>query len=166
MSRRRKLFLSGIAAAIALMMIGAEVPAAQKSSGAARPGRRSSTHSTVWVPDSLPREGVPKGEVRGPFKLPSKAYPGAEHSYWVYVPAQYEASRDVNLMVFHDGATYLKADGFYRAQNVLNNLIYRRDIPVMIGAFIDPGRQCGGREIDPSGRIRRPGRPVFEGHRG
>jgi hypothetical protein len=42
-------------------------------------------------------------------------------------------------MVFHDGATYLKADGFYRAQNVLDNLMYRGDIPTMIGAFIDPG---------------------------
>ena len=27
-------------------------------------------------PDSLPRDGVPKGEVRGPFVLPSQAYPG------------------------------------------------------------------------------------------
>ena len=27
-------------------------------------------------PDSLPHEGVPKGEVRGPFVLPSQAYPG------------------------------------------------------------------------------------------
>jgi enterochelin esterase family protein len=33
----------------------------------------------------------------------------------------------------------LKADGFYRAQNVLDNLTYRGDIPIMIGAFIDPG---------------------------
>jgi enterochelin esterase-like enzyme len=92
-------------------------------------------------PDSLPREGVPKGEVRGPFKLPSKAFPGVEHSYWIYVPVQYNASREVSLMVFQDGATYLKADGFYRAQNVLDNLTYRGDIPVMIGAFIDPGVQ-------------------------
>src|SRR5712692_3557762 len=27
-------------------------------------------------PDSLPHDGVPKGEVRGPFVLPSQAYPG------------------------------------------------------------------------------------------
>jgi hypothetical protein len=33
-------------------------------------------------PDSLPREGVPKGEVRGPFTLPSNAYPGTQHTYW------------------------------------------------------------------------------------
>jgi enterochelin esterase family protein len=39
-------------------------------------------------PDSLPQEGVPKGDVRGPFVLPSEAYPGTQHTYWVYVPAQ------------------------------------------------------------------------------
>jgi hypothetical protein len=27
-------------------------------------------------PDSLPQPGVPKGEIRGPFALPSNAYPG------------------------------------------------------------------------------------------
>jgi enterochelin esterase family protein len=90
-------------------------------------------------PDSMPRDGVPKGEVRGPFQLPSQAFPGVEHKYWVYVPAQYDGKTDVNLMVFNDGATYLKADGFYRAHNVLDNLIFRGDIPVMIAAFIDPG---------------------------
>src|SRR5262245_49510937 len=41
-------------------------------------------------PDSLPQEGVPKGEIRGPFTLPSNAYPGTQHTYWVYVPAQYD----------------------------------------------------------------------------
>ena len=41
-------------------------------------------------PDSLPQDGVPKGEIRGPFTLPSQAYPGTQHTYWVYVPAQYD----------------------------------------------------------------------------
>ena len=31
-------------------------------------------------PDSLPQEGVPKGEIRGPFTLPSQAYPGTSHT--------------------------------------------------------------------------------------
>jgi hypothetical protein len=31
-------------------------------------------------PDSLPRDGVPKGELRGPFVLPSQAYPGTQHT--------------------------------------------------------------------------------------
>ena len=62
------------------------------------------------------------------------------HDYWVYVPAQYDGKTEVSLMVFNDGATYTQPDGYYRAVNVLDNLIYRGDLPVMIAAFIDPGK--------------------------
>jgi len=124
-------------AVIVLLAAGIEPAIAQRAPGGPGPSEFDAFYTLG--PDSLPRDGVPKGEVRGPFKLPSKAFPGVEHSYWIYVPAAYDASREVSLMVFNDGATYLKADGNYRAQNVLDNLIYRADIPVMIGAFIDPG---------------------------
>src|SRR5688500_19998396 len=43
-------------------------------------------------------------------------------------------------MVFNDGATYMQPDGYYRAVNVLDNLIYRGELPRMIAAFIDPGK--------------------------
>ncbi len=33
-------------------------------------------------PDSLKQEGVPHGEVRGPFTLPSKVFEGTQHTYW------------------------------------------------------------------------------------
>jgi len=146
MKRQRKLILSRVVTAMALMILGTEAATAQRAPGGPAPSEFDAFYSLG--PDSLPREGVPKGEVRGPFKLPSKAFPGVEHNYWVYVPAQYDASREASLMVFQDGATYLKADGFYRAQNVLDNLTYRGDIPVMIGAFIDPGVNAGdGRSI-------------------
>jgi enterochelin esterase family protein len=138
MRKQRKPILSGAGVVIALLIFATGAAKAQRAPGGPPVPSQFDAFYTLG-PDSLPREGVPKGEVRGPFKLPSKAYPEAEHSYWVYVPAQYDASREVSLMVFHDGATYLKADGFYRAQNVLDNLIYRADIPIMLGAFIDPG---------------------------
>jgi len=96
-------------------------------------------------PDSLVRRGVPKGAIEGPFTLPTDVFPGAEHDYWVYVPAQYDGKTEVSLMVFNDGATYLQPDGYYRAVNVLDNLIYRGEIPVMIAAFIDPGRLTADR---------------------
>jgi enterochelin esterase family protein len=133
--------------AVIVLMIARVAPVtAQRAPGGPGPSEFDTFYTLG--PDSLPRDGVPKGEVRGPFKLLSKAFPGVEHSYWVYVPAAYDASRDVSLMVFNDGATYLKADGNYRAQNVLDNLIYRADIPVMIGAFIDPGvNAADGRSI-------------------
>ena len=91
-------------------------------------------------PDSLPREGVPKGEVRGPSMIPSKAYPGTQHTYWVYVPAQYDPAVPASLMIFNDGQAYLNMEGDLRAPNVLDNLIYRRELPVMLAVFINPGR--------------------------
>jgi enterochelin esterase family protein len=91
-------------------------------------------------PDSLVRRGVPKGTVKGPVTLPSQVYPGVAHDYWVYVPAQYDGKTEVSLMVFNDGATYTQSDGYYRAVNVLDNLIHRGELPVMIAAFIDPGK--------------------------
>jgi enterochelin esterase family protein len=93
-------------------------------------------------PDSLPQEGVPKGEIRGPYTLPSTsgAYPGTQHTYWVYVPAQYDPAVPAALMVFQDGHAFMNPEGDIRAQNVMDNLIYRREIPVMIGVFINPGR--------------------------
>src|SRR4051794_17176382 len=90
-------------------------------------------------PDSLEEQGVPKGEVKGPFTLPSQAYPGTSHTYWIYVPAQYSASVPASLMIFNDGQAFLAPDGDLRARDVMDNLIYRREIPVMIGVFINPG---------------------------
>jgi enterochelin esterase family protein len=90
--------------------------------------------------DSMPQEGVPKGEIKGPFTLPSTAYPGTQRTYWVYVPAQYDPKVPAALMVFQDGHAFKEENGGVRAQNVMDNLIYRREIPVMLGVFINPGR--------------------------
>lgn len=101
-------------------------------------------------PDSMPQEGVPKGEIRGPFTLPSNAYPGTQHTYWVYVPAQYDPKVPAALMIFQDGHAFKNETGDIRAQNVMDNLIYRREIPVMIGVFINPGRTPEQPEPGPS----------------
>jgi enterochelin esterase family protein len=100
-------------------------------------------------PDSLPQDGVPKGELRGPFSLPSEVYSGTSHTYWVYVPAQYDASKPAALMVFNDGQAMIAPEGDVRVQNVLDNLIYRREIPVMIAVFINPGRRPDQPEPNP-----------------
>ena len=92
-------------------------------------------------PDALARDGVPKGEVRGPFTLPSEAYPGTQHTYWVYVPAQYDSATPASLMIFNDGQAFKNMEADLRVPNVLDNLIYRREIPVMLGVFINPGRR-------------------------
>lgn len=92
-------------------------------------------------PDSLEREGVPKGELRGPFYLlNSPNYPGTQHTYWVHVPAQYDPAVEADLMIFQDGQAFIDMNGSGRVPNVMDNLIYRRELPVTITVFINPGR--------------------------
>jgi enterochelin esterase family protein len=91
-------------------------------------------------PDSMPQEGVPRGKIVGPDVLPCNVFPGTQHTYWVYVPAQYDSAEPASLMVFQDGQAFKDEEGPLRAQNVLDNLIHRREIPVMIAVFINPGR--------------------------
>src|ERR1700720_2936427 len=93
------------------------------------------------APDAIAQDGVPKGELRGPFTLPSQAYPGTQHTYWIYVPAQYDPAAAASLMIYNDGQAFMAPEGDVRAQFVMDNLIYRREIPVMIGVFINPGRR-------------------------
>jgi enterochelin esterase family protein len=102
-------------------------------------------------PDSFERDGVPKGVLKGPFVLPNcKAFPGTQHTYWIHVPAQYDPAVEADLMVFQDGQAFIDMKGSARAPNVLDNLIYRRELPVMITAFINPGRTPEQPEPTPS----------------
>jgi enterochelin esterase-like enzyme len=89
-------------------------------------------------PDSQPMNGVPKGHFVGPLKIPTQVFPGNFHTYWVYVPAQYDPAKPTPIMIFNDGQAMMKSPGDVQAQNVLDNLIWRREIPVMLGVFIDP----------------------------
>ena len=76
------------------------------------------------------------GEIRGPFVWKSNIYPGTERNYWVYVPAQYDASKPACLMVVQDGLSRAKG---WNLPAVLDSLIGAKIIPVMIGVFIDHG---------------------------
>jgi gluconolactonase len=87
--------------------------------------------------DSQAQAGVPKGTVTRYVLAPGKFFPGTPHNYQVYVPAQYEAVRPTAFMIFLDGSGY--AGDNVRVPVVLDNLIARRDVPVMIAIFIDPG---------------------------
>src|SRR4051812_43307994 len=92
-------------------------------------------------PDSMRQPGVPEGKIVGPLTLESKAvYPGTTRNYWVYVPAQYDAAKPACLMVFQDGHFFVNVEGEYRIPVVFDNLIYRREMPVTIAVFINPGR--------------------------
>ena len=67
--------------------------------------------------------------------------PGTQHTYWIYVPAQYDPATPASLMIYNDGQAFMAPEGDVRAHVVMDNLIYRREIPVMIGVFINPGRR-------------------------
>jgi enterochelin esterase family protein len=97
-------------------------------------------------PDSEPHAGVPQGKIIGPTALASNVYPNTTRDYWVYVPAQYDASRPASLMIFCDGHAYVGLKGDYRIPYVFDNLIYRREMPVTIGVFINPGHTATQKE--------------------
>jgi predicted alpha/beta superfamily hydrolase len=92
-------------------------------------------------PDSEVHPGVPQGTVTGWEKLPSEAYPGTLHDFCVYVPAQYDPTVPASLMIFQDGHAWALATGELRVPIVFDNLIYRREMPVTIAVFINPGRR-------------------------
>jgi enterochelin esterase-like enzyme len=90
--------------------------------------------------DSVPRPGVPKGKLLPQKRFASKVFAGTERDWWIYVPAQYRASRPAAVMVFQDGHQYLK-----QTPLVLDNLIHRGDMPVTAAVFISPGVFADGR---------------------
>ncbi|HXT41084.1 MAG TPA: alpha/beta hydrolase-fold protein, partial [Candidatus Angelobacter sp.] len=92
--------------------------------------------------DSMPQEGVPRGEV---IKMPpwtnSTVFPGTHRDWWVYVPKQYDPARPACVMVFQDGGGYVNngTNGQWRVPTVFDNLIAKKEMPVTIGIFINPG---------------------------
>jgi enterochelin esterase family protein len=93
-------------------------------------------------PDSLPKSGVPKGRLEGPFEFHSKVIAGTVRRYWLFVPAQYTGDTPANVLVFQDGQRATNPTGPLRVHQVLENLIAAGDIPVTIGIFITPGHRA------------------------
>jgi predicted alpha/beta superfamily hydrolase/sugar lactone lactonase YvrE len=89
-------------------------------------------------PDSARQAGVPRGEVTK-YSATSRIYPGTTHDYWIYVPAQYQPGKPAAVMVFLDGGNFVAEDGAWKVPIVFDNLIQRREMPVTIGVFINPG---------------------------
>jgi enterochelin esterase family protein len=90
-------------------------------------------------PDSQYHEGVPMGKIIGPLTLTSQVFTNTTRNYWIYVPAQYDGKTPADLMVFQDGHAFVDTNGDYRIPEVFDNLIYRREMPVTIAVFVNPG---------------------------
>ncbi len=89
-------------------------------------------------PDSMEQPGVPHGKVEK-FTWKSEIFPGTVRDYWVYVPAQYDPQKPACVMVFQDGGSYQDPKGSFRVPIVFDNLISKKEMPVTIGIFINPG---------------------------
>jgi len=101
--------------------------------------------------DSQPQPGVPRGRVEGPLVWKSHVFPNTVREYWIYVPAQYDPSVPAAVMVFQDGHKYVNVEQEYRAPVVMDNLIHRKEMPVTIGLFVNPGHDS---ETLPENRFR------------
>jgi len=110
-------------AAVMVLLVAARIAAAEEY---------------VLGPDSQVQEGVPKGKVTKQHWV-SKIFAETERDFWVYVPAQYDGNKPACVMVFQDGGGYVNEKGQYRATVVFDNLIHKKEMPVTIGIFINPG---------------------------
>lgn len=109
------------------ILVLCDIPAARAGDEIYKPG-----------PDAQRNEGVPQGKVTK-HNWASKVFDGTERDYWVYVPAQYDGQTPACVMVFQDGHAYVGEKGDTRASIVFDNLIHRKEMPVTIGIFLDPG---------------------------
>ncbi len=93
-------------------------------------------------PDSLPKEGVPRGKIVAMPPFQSKIFAGTTRTWWLYVPAQYDGSKPAPVMVFQDGGAATgdpKQAGQFNCTYVFDNLIAAKEMPVIIAIFIAPG---------------------------
>jgi len=97
----------------------------------------------AYLPGNYETPGVPKGTLSEKMIGTSKIYPGLKYDWWTYVPAQYDGSTPMAVMIWQDGQGHVTRDGQTRTLNVVDNLIHQKKIPVMIQIFIAPGNVEG-----------------------
>jgi sugar lactone lactonase YvrE/enterochelin esterase-like enzyme len=76
---------------------------------------------------------APKGDVIKFTFEQSKIFPGTTRDCWVYVPKQYDPSRPACVHVNQDGIQY-------NAPAVFDDLIHKKEMPVVIGVFVMHGK--------------------------
>ena len=97
----------------------------------------------VLGPDSQRQEGVPRGKVTK-HTWNSHVFEGTVREYFLYVPAEehQQDQDDFAVMVFQDGHAYVKEDGQFRTPIVFDNLIHKKELPPIVGIFINPGHRA------------------------
>lgn len=105
----------------------------------------------VLGPDSRVQPGVPQGTWEKYRWDKSEVFPNTLRDVWIYVPAQYNPAEPACLMVIQDGPrqyamrertpedTAARRTLEYAMPTVLDNLIHRKELPVIITVFVNPG---------------------------
>jgi sugar lactone lactonase YvrE/enterochelin esterase-like enzyme len=104
-----------------------------------RPEFTANAAAYALGPDSQRQADIPVGRVEKCQFAASRIFPGTVRDYWVYVPAQYEPAQPACVMIFQDGQGYENTNGDWRVPIVFDNLIAKKEMPVTIGIFINPG---------------------------
>jgi len=85
--------------------------------------------------------GVAKGTLTEQPELVSTIYPGVKRKWWIYEPANLDSTKPACLLVVQDGQW---SRNYWPV--VLDNLIAKKDIPLMVAVFLTPGTK--EKEID------------------
>lgn len=91
-------------------------------------------------PDSTRQNGVPKGKVEL-HEWQSQVFEETTREYSVYIPEQYDGLSPATVMIFQDGHSYVSETGSVKVPIVFDNLIHRKEMPVTIGIFVNPGHK-------------------------
>jgi enterochelin esterase-like enzyme len=103
------------------------------------PPRPQFDEQYVLGPDSQPQPGVPQGKLMEFDLSDSKTYPGFQRKWWLYIPPGYDGKAPLPVMVFQDGSNYISRDGAWRAPVVIENLMAKKQLPMMAAIFVNPG---------------------------
>ena len=87
--------------------------------------------SYPYEPASKVSADIPKGEILHFSFKNSKLYPGTSRSYWIYIPKEYNPGKAACLFVCMDGIMF--------PPGIFDYLIYKKEMPVTIGVFIQSG---------------------------
>ncbi len=153
-----------ILATVSLLLVGSisaaePAPAATPKKSAAVPAPPGADDYTLG-PDSLVQPGVPQGTWEKYRWDKSEVFPNTVREIWIYIPAQYKSSEAACLMVLQDGprqyamrertpeGNRARQTLEYATPNVIDNLTARKELPVIITVFINPGSTA----IDANGR--------------
>lgn len=106
-------------------------------------------------PDSKVQPGVPQGTWDKIVFDKSEVFKDTIREVWTYVPAQYDPAKPACLMVIQDGPRQyaIRAEDppemrrgrhtvEYAMPTVIDNLINRKELPVIITVFINPGSRA------------------------